>query len=46
MVKEGETIVVVPKEVVGEEVERVREEKEVPEKIPNWRLWKEAFWGK
>lgn len=45
MGKEGETIVVVPKDVIEKEVERVKKEKERPEKIPNWRLWKEAFLG-
>jgi cell division protein FtsB len=46
MVKEGEMIVVVPKEVVEEELDRARREKEVPEEIPNWKLWKEAFFGR
>lgn len=45
MGKEGETIVVVPKDVIEKEVEKVRKEKEVPEGVPNWRLWKEAFFG-
>lgn len=45
MGKEGETIVVVPKDLIEREVEEARKEKEVPEKVPNWKLWKEAFWG-
>lgn len=43
MGKEGETIVVVPKDVIEKEVEKAQ--KEEPEKVPNWRLWKEAFFG-
>lgn len=43
MGKEGETVVVVPKDLIEKEVEKA--EKEEPEKVPNWRLWKEAFFG-
>lgn len=43
MGKEGETAVVVPKDLIEKEVEKA--EKEEPKKVPNWRLWKEAFFG-
>jgi len=43
MGKGGETVVIVPKDLIEKEIKKAQ--KEEPEKVPNWRLWKEAFWG-
>ena len=43
MGKEGETIVVLPQDLIEKEVDQVRKEQQEPEKIPSWRQWKEVF---
>lgn len=43
--KEGETIVVLPQDLIEKKVDKVKKEQEEQEKIPNWQQWKEVFWG-
>lgn len=43
--REGEMIVVLPQGLLEKEAEKVKKDKEEPEKVPNWQQWKEVFLG-